>query len=233
MAVVVAGRAHDGWRTLAGERGEPVWVARGADGVDRHLYVAIGAVLEADGHREARGQFAVHLALHRARADGAPRDEVGVVLAERGIEKLRGHRQAEARDADHELAGEAEALVDLIGAVAVGVVDEALPAHDGAWFFKVHAHHDLEFARVERRGGVQARGVVERGGGIVDRAGADDDEQTVVRAGEDRGGLAAGAGDGPGPGVGERQLILQHGGRDERLGGADTEVGSGRVHAVG
>jgi hypothetical protein len=56
-----------------------------ADRVDRHLHVAVGAVLDADPHRQARGERAVDLALHRACADRAPAHEVGVVLAERGV----------------------------------------------------------------------------------------------------------------------------------------------------
>ena len=52
----------------------------GADGVDRHLDVAVGAVLEADRHREAGAELAVDLALGGARADRAPADRVGDVL---------------------------------------------------------------------------------------------------------------------------------------------------------
>jgi len=35
----------------------------------------------------------VHLTLHGSRSDGRPRDEVGVVLPDGRIQKLRGDRQ--------------------------------------------------------------------------------------------------------------------------------------------
>ena len=57
---------------LLGDRQETVRATRRQDRVDRDLHVAVGAVLEADGHREPRGELAVDLALGRARADRAP-----------------------------------------------------------------------------------------------------------------------------------------------------------------
>ncbi|MFM8611045.1 MAG: 3-deoxy-7-phosphoheptulonate synthase, partial [Burkholderiaceae bacterium] len=61
-------------------RPEVVRSHRGLDGVDRDLDVAVGAVLEADRRRQARGQLAVHLAFGGARADRAPADQVADVL---------------------------------------------------------------------------------------------------------------------------------------------------------
>ena len=55
--------------------------------------VAVGAVLEADRHRQARGQLAVDLALGGARADRAPADQVGDVLRR---DRCRGTRSRPA-----------------------------------------------------------------------------------------------------------------------------------------
>ena len=224
VGVFVAGGAHDGGGAFAGERGEPVGVAGGADGVDRDLEVAVGAVLETDGHGEAGGEFAVDLALDGARADRAPRDEVGVVLAEGGIEELGGDGQAEVDDAEHEPAREAEAGIDLVALVEERIVDQAFPADDGARFLEVNAHDGQQFAGVERRGLAQAFGVLEGGGGIVDGTRADDDEQARIGAGENRGDLGARAGDEGGGGGRQRQFLLEDGGREQRLLGADAEI---------
>ena len=78
------------------ERREPVGMAGRADGVDRHLDVAVGPVLESDRHREARGQLAMDLALDGAGADRAPAHEVRVVLAERRVEELGRNRAGPA-----------------------------------------------------------------------------------------------------------------------------------------
>jgi hypothetical protein len=94
MTFGVAGGGEHGRRAFAGQRGKAVRMPRGHDGIHRHLQVAVGAVLEADRHREPGGEFAVDLALGRAGADGGPGDEVGVILAERGVEELGADGQA-------------------------------------------------------------------------------------------------------------------------------------------
>jgi hypothetical protein len=72
VAVLVAVGLHDGHLAVLVHRQEVVAARRRLDGVGGDLDVAVGAVLEADRRRQARGQLAVHLALGGARADGAP-----------------------------------------------------------------------------------------------------------------------------------------------------------------
>ena len=80
VAILVAARRDDAREPLVGNAEEAVRVRRGADGVDRDLHVAAGAVLEADRHGQARRQLAVHLAFGRPRADRGPGDRVGEEL---------------------------------------------------------------------------------------------------------------------------------------------------------
>ena len=54
----------------------------------------------------------MNLAFDSARADGSPADEIGVVLAESGIEKFRCRGQACPRDRQQDLPGEMQPLVD-------------------------------------------------------------------------------------------------------------------------
>src|SRR5688572_10110384 len=108
--VGIAGRRRDGRLTLLGHGQEMMRMRRRADGVYGNLDVAVGAVLEADGAREARRELAVDLALGRARADRAPGDEIGDVLRRDRIEVLDAGRQAERVDVAQEAASWAESL---------------------------------------------------------------------------------------------------------------------------
>src|SRR5690606_16146971 len=109
-------------------------MCRGADRVDGDLHVAVGAVLEADGARQARSHLTMHLALGRARADRAPRDEVREVLRRDDVEKFTPRGQPERVDLPQQLARDAQALVDREAAVEMRVVDESLPADRSARF---------------------------------------------------------------------------------------------------
>ena len=93
----------------------------------------------------------MHLALHRARADRAPRNQVGVILPKGGVQKLGRHRQAEPGDVDHQFAGEPQPRVDLKALVEKRVVDQALPAQHRPRFFEIYAHDEQQFARVSWR----------------------------------------------------------------------------------
>ena len=186
VPVRVAGRVQDRRRAAVVDAGEGVRGGGGAHGVDGDLHVAVGAVLEADRHRQARAELAVDLALGRARADRRPRDRVGDVLRRDRVEELAADRQAEAQDLEQQLARGGDAGVDVARAVEVRVVDEALPAGRRARLLEVHAHRDVQVVGVRQRLLGQPASVVERGDGVVHAARADDDEQPVVGAVEDR-----------------------------------------------
>ena len=166
--------------------GEKVVPARGGlHGVDGDFHVAVSAVFEADGRRKAAGQLAVHLAFGGARANGAPADEIANVLRRNHVQKLAGGGHAQAVDVQQQLARNAQALVDAAALVQIRVVDQPFPADGGARLFKVHAHHDFQRASVALAQRLEAAGVVQRGGGVVNGAGADDHEQPVIRAPHD------------------------------------------------
>ncbi len=115
----------------------------------------------------------------------APADQVPDVLGRDHVQKFAGRGHAQAVDVDEQLAGDAQAFVDAVAAVQVGVVDQALPADGGAGLFKIHAHHDFQRVFVLLAHVGQAAGVVQRGLGVVDGAGADDDQQAVILVAHD------------------------------------------------
>src|SRR6266536_2790185 len=180
VAVLVPAGGDDGGVPTLRDGQEMVRLLRRLDRVDRDPDVAVGAVLETDRTGEARRGPAVDLALRRARADGAPRDEVRDVLRRDHVEVLAPRRQAQLVDVEEELAREPQAAVDGEAAVEAGVVDEPLPPHRRARLLEVDPHHDLEVGAEALPLLQQAGGVVLGRAHVVDGAGADHDHQAVV-----------------------------------------------------
>src|SRR5207245_2655252 len=92
VAVGIAARGDDAGQALLGDAEEAMGMGHGAQGIDRDLHATVSAVLEADRHRQRRGELAVHLALGGARTDRSPRDEVGDELRRDRVEELAAGR---------------------------------------------------------------------------------------------------------------------------------------------
>jgi cobaltochelatase CobN len=180
VAVVIAGRRRDGAATLLGHRQKVMGMRRRLHGVDRDLHVTVRAVLESDRARQSRHELAMHLALRRPRTDRAPRHQVADELRRDHVEELAAGRQAELVDIAQQAAREPQAFVDVKAPVQIGIVDQALPAHGRARLLEVHAHDDLERALVALALFAQPTRVLQRRLGIVNRAGADHDRETIV-----------------------------------------------------
>ena len=144
MAVGIAGGDEDGGLAVLGVAEKGVRVGGGEDGVDGDLHVAGGGVLEADGAGDAGDELAMDLALGGARADGSPTDEAGDVLRRDHVEEFGAGGHAHLGEIEEQVAREAQAVVDLVGLVEMGVVDEALPADGGAGLLKIDAHDDAQ-----------------------------------------------------------------------------------------
>ena len=124
----------------------------------------------------------MHLALGGARADRAPGDQVADVLRRDHVEELAARGHAGAVDLHQQLPRDAQALVDAVALVEVGIVDQALPAHRGARLLEVHAHHDLEPVGVLVALQLQLAGVLDRRCRVVDGARSHHHQQAVVLA---------------------------------------------------
>jgi hypothetical protein len=165
--------------------------ARGADRVDGHVDVPVGAVLEAHRHRQPRGELAVDLALGRPGADRPPGHGVGDVLGHDRVEELAAHGEAEREHVEEQSPRQAQAGVDVAGLVEVRVVDHALPADRRPRLLEVDAHGDAQLVGELARLGAEQPGVFEGRLAVVDAAGSHHDEQPVVLAVEDRRDLLA------------------------------------------
>ena len=231
VAVGIAARDDGGRGAVEVDAEKGLRLAGGPDGVDGGLQGTVGAVLETERHREAGGHLPVSLRLRGAGSDGSPADEVGDVLGCDGIEKLGGRGQTEVEDVAEKCAPEAEAVGDVVGAIEVRVHDEAFPADGGAGLLEINAHYDYDAVGDFAGEGGEAAGVVAAGVEVVDRAGADEQEEAPVVGEDDAANVLAAVGDKGGLSGGFGQLGQQRGGRGQGAGFDDVEVG-GAVHEV-
>jgi len=123
----------------------------------------------------------VKLRLGGASTDSTPRDKIGDKLRRDSVEELRSNGDAEASEVAQELAGKAETFVDLEGAVKVWVIDKTLPPDGRSRFFEI-SPHDNEEVSPFRDLGFEEFGVSDGFLRRVNRAGADDNEDSIVIA---------------------------------------------------
>ena len=225
--VRVPGRRHQARPPVGADPEERLRSGCRGRSIQRHLKPAVGAVFEADRHRQPRCQLPVDLALRRARADRTPGDEVGGVLGADRLEELRGARHPERGDFAQETARKAQARLDVVAAVEVRVVDQTLPPDGRARFLEVGAHDDQQVIAVLLGFANQPTGVLDAGRGVVDRAGSGDDDQPVVLPRHDRAHLIAGARHEGRPLVSDRQLGGDLARRWEGREPRDVQVGGG------
>ena len=146
------------------------------------------------------------------------------------VEEFGAGGDAHLGEVEEKVARETEAVVDLVGAVEMRIVDEALPADGGAGLLKVDAHDDVEVGGEFGDCGFKQGSVFDGGGGVVDGAWADEDEEARVAMSEDAGDGEAGIEDG-GNGfiAGGAFLFEEYRGKDY-LGPLDANVFDALIH---
>ena len=199
-------------------------VGGSAQGVDRHLDAATGAILESHRHRQAGGELAVHLALGRARPDRAPRHDIGDELRQDRIEELTPRRHTQLCQRQQQLTGGVQPIVDGEAAIHVRIVDQALPADRGAGLLEVDAHHDDEVVSQAVGLGAKASPVFLGRRRIVGGAGPDHHHQSVVPEIQHVADLVAGRPHEIRPLLRERLLLEQDRGRNQRLQALDAQI---------
>ena len=117
VAIGVACGGYDRGHTLLVDAQEVMGPGRRLHGVDGRGHAAVGAVFEADRHRQAGGHLPVGLALGGAGADSRPADQVGDVLGHDRIQQLSGRRQTHLGHVQQQFPGDAQARVDVVAAV--------------------------------------------------------------------------------------------------------------------
>jgi hypothetical protein len=213
-----------------GEAEKGVGVSGGENRVDGDLHVAGGSVLEADRTGNAADQLAVDLALGGARADGSPTDQAGDVLGRNHVKEFGSGRHAHLGQVEQQVPGQAQAVVDFVGVVEIGVVDEALPADGGAGLLEIDAHDDAQVFGKLLNGVFEQAGILAGGPGVVNGAGADKGEQARVAAVQNGGDFAAGVEDGGRGSFADGALFLKEDRRKDNFRQFDAEVFSGVVH---
>ncbi len=84
-----------------------------------------------------------------------------------------------------QLPGQFQTGIHVVTTIQIGIVDQSLPADDGARFFKIGAHHDAQAVGVLGAQRSQLLGVAKSGLGIVQGARANDHQQAGIVTAED------------------------------------------------
>jgi len=221
--ILVAGSLHDGSKTLFGNTHESVRVGSRLHGINGNTDASISSVLKADGEGDTRSELTVELRLGGASTDGTPREKISNVLGRDGIEKLGSDGNTDVGEVAEKLTSKAETLVDLEGPVKVWVVDETLPSDSRAGFFKVGPHDDEEISPFGDLG-LEEFSIIDRLLRRVDRAGANDDEKSIIVSGQNSSGIVTSGGDGLLGGSSGDDLVAQQGRLDEGVITNDTTI---------
>lgn len=228
----VALRADDAREPLFRDRKKVVGVRGRADRVDSDLLVAARAILETDGHREATGQFTVHLAFGRSSSNRAPRNKIRYELRRNGVEEFGASRHAEFDDVAQEGTCDTQSLIDVEAPVEIGIVDEALPTHRRAWLFEVGPHDDQEITGEAVCFFLQLGRVLKASFRIVDGTGSDDDEQAIVFSTDNARRLGASFRGGGHLCITGRDFLHDDGGGDQGANLIDADVIGARQHCA-
>jgi hypothetical protein len=180
-------------------------------------------VLEADRERDTGGELTMELRLSGTSTNGTPREEVSDVLGRDGVEKLGSDRNADVGEITQKLTSKTETLVDLEGTIKVWVIDETLPSDGCAGFFKVGPHDDEEVTPFGDLG-FEELSIIDRLLRRVDRAGANDDDKSIVVSGQNSSGIVTSGGDGLLGGSTRHDLVAQKCGLNERVITNDTTI---------
>src|ERR1051326_3800627 len=88
VAVLISQCRYDGGMPCLGDGQKMMWMSRGPNGVDGNLQTTIRPVLKPHRTGQTGGEFAMHLAFGRARAYGAPTDNICYVLRRDDVQIL-------------------------------------------------------------------------------------------------------------------------------------------------
>ena len=104
------------------------------------------------------------------------------------------------------------------------VIDQALPAHGGPGFLKIDPHHDMKVFRKLLNEGPEARAILKGGRRVMNRARANDYEEAVILASQNRFRAHSGIVDQIGGLLGGREIVGQDCRRDQRVNTPDTQI---------
>src|SRR5665213_137780 len=188
--------------------------------LDRGFNAAFGRVLETYWRRCARSVLPGFLVSCIASADRIVSYQGIDVLRGQSVESFHSDRHAEVRNLAGQQPGSDYAEINVVRLIKQRVIDKTLPAQLGARRLHVSPHDNFKIITVLLSPPADMAGIFQRAFGVVNRAGADYDQQfwgPVIKNVDD--GLAALPGS-MGRIIGDRQDGSQHlGGNDRRDSG--------------
>jgi hypothetical protein len=180
VAMRIPLRAHDRGESILVNAQERMRRARSLHRVESNLHAAVCPVLETNWHGKATGHFTVRLRFRCAGTNGSPAYEVTDVLRDNGVEKFSRGGHALFIDGKEKATGGANAVLDIVASVQVRIVDQPFPSDRCARFFEINAHHDKQFVLHLVADLEQSIGILDGRLGIVNGAGANNDEKPGI-----------------------------------------------------
>ena len=171
------------------------------------------------------------LAFGGAGTNGRPADQISDVLRNDRIQQFRGRRQAALSQLQQQRTGPAQAGVDVVAAIEMGVVDQTLPTHRGAGLLEIHPHHDLKAVLEALTNQSQCAGVFLGRSHIVNRAGTNDHQQPLILAAQDALDPLTGLAHRFAGPIRQRQVAVQDGRCHQRAGLHHMQIGGGEHRA--
>src|SRR5580658_3886094 len=170
------------------------------------------------------------LTLCGSRADGSPAYEIREVLRRNHVEELGAGRHSHLCQIEEEATCNAQSVTDAERFIEVWIVNQPFPTQSSPRFLEVNAHHDQEVAgKLCDRVFEQSR-ILSGGNRIVDGAGANNDDEAIVRSIEDVYDLATRVENCARGVIGDRHLLLKEDWRENNSSGFDPEVICGICH---
>ena len=121
----------------------------------------------------------------RSGTNSGPRNEIGNVLGSDWIQQFRGGRDSEIYDISKKVPGYAQPFVDIFRAVEVRVHDQTFPTQRCARFLEIDAHNQANAVFYPLLEGREALTIFQAAIRVVDRAGPDHEQETVIVAKDD------------------------------------------------
>src|ERR1017187_10015469 len=170
------------------------------------------------------------LALGGTSANGSPADQARQILGSDHVEELSSGGHSHFRQVEQQTPCQPQAVIDLVGLVEVGIVDQSLPSDGGAGLLEVDAHHNAQFRGELRDGAPEQSRIVPRSLGVVNGTRSGHHQETAVSAAENLANLMARLVDGCRGFLGGGHLLLQKDRRKDDLGPLYAKVIYGMEH---
>src|SRR5260370_24332624 len=149
------------------------------------------------------------LALGGASSNGAPAYQARQVLRDNHVEKFSPCWYSHFCQVEKKTTGQPEAIVDFEGLIKMRIVNQPFPTNSCAWFLEIDPHDKSEVRGQFGDCRLEKSRIFARSVGVMNGAGPDHNQQTMILALKDAANFCAGLKNGRRCPFGHRHLFFQ------------------------